>query len=237
MKKILTFLFSCFIGLTLVSADSVCDYNFQAELNAEAANVKVNYEIREEKTQGTYGEFSYDYFAINFLNITDNIYVEVKNNYNGETFRINSSDTNNGMYEYKWAGNEEIVTFTISVYGSTVSKCPLLKLKTLYLTLPRFNKYSEYDMCLDNQDYYLCKKYVTFTDIDEDEFIKSFESYVDGFTDKKGEEIPKEEKFVDKTVAFIKDYKWFLIGGATVLAAGGFILYRKSTKKQRELGL
>ncbi len=84
-----------FFFLTNGALAATCNYEEKAKLNNEVANIKVNYEIlQKELDRAGYtppdallGTDEYDtwvpvvdYFQINVLNLTENFYLEVKNN-------------------------------------------------------------------------------------------------------------------------------------------------------------
>ena len=109
----------------------------------------------------------------------------------------------------------------------------------MYLTTPRYNEYSNYEICQRLSDFYLCQEFVTFSEIDEAKFDTQIDKYINGDVNSEGEKVKDtdELKLTDKIFSFIDDYKWYIIGGSLVLIISITVIYRAKTKKQRELGL
>ena len=99
MKKIIC-LFLGIISFMLlginVSAASKCDYTELAEINQEAAGVKVTYEEKKRVLEGDNGvadtetgelegDIYQKYFTVNITNVTDNLYIKVINSYDNST--------------------------------------------------------------------------------------------------------------------------------------------------------
>lgn len=235
MKKILITLFLFLIMTLNVNAESKCSYTEQAELLNKASNVKVNYEIISTENIVNEELETIDYFRISVYNITEDFYINIKNDQgDNETFYY--SDAVDGVISLKYDIIDKVSNFEIYVYSSTNTNCPSEKYKTLYLQTPRFNDYSNYQICQELKDFYLCKEYVTFGEMSKDDFRKQLESYKSGLITDTGEEI-KELTFTDKIVEIIRDYKWFILGGIVIISGGVFMVHRKKTKKSRELGL
>lgn len=232
-----SFLITCNF-ITIVNA-AECTYTDEAELNAIAGNVKINNEIITEKEEFVDMTVDVEKFKITLLNITEEIYVVVENDKGMESKTYTYQDTTNGEVSFIWENTNEIASFTATVYASNNSNCGGKKLRTHYLSTPRFNEFSKRDICNDEdmKDFYLCQKYVMFSEVDNESFVKRVESFINGDIGNNGEEVPDKVTFMDQVFKFLDDYKWYIIGGVIVIgAAGGYIYYRKS-KKQREFGL
>ena len=96
-------------GLFTLSANAAsCSYEQRAELNSEISNITANYEVIEvpleegatppdallESEEEEY-TWMIEALQINILNLTENVYVEVTNNYDNQTTIYNYSDTDN----------------------------------------------------------------------------------------------------------------------------------------------
>ena len=235
MKKIMTLLVAFILPLTIVRA--ACDYTAQLDLNSKAANVKYNYELKTETKEYDDGVSEEDYFIITFLNITEDLYVEVSNNITSEVKTIRYNDTKDGEASFEWREIYDITNFTIKIYAESTTECSGDLLKTAKLSTPRFNNYYNRAICSDYPDFYLCQKYVTTNQIDESGFINKVESYINGKVDDKGNDIKQEDKKFNFK-EFIKYNVKYIIGGVVVIGvAGGVAIYLKKTKKQRDLGI
>jgi len=239
MKKIITFIMLMLFLNIEVSAASLCSYQEQSVINSKAANIKTSYEAVEELV-GT-DEIGYykQYFKISITNITEEFYVVMKNDLTNEEIIYRNSDTTDNILTINWDNTEKVTNFTIQIYTSNKTSCPEEKYKTMYITLPRYNKYSERDVCVENPDFYLCQRFVTFEEIDDSEFVNQIVEYKQ--KENKIEEekpiIEEEPTIMDKVFEFIDTYKFFIIGGIVIAIGIIVIVHRVRTKKQRELGL
>ncbi len=236
-----------FLFSTSVKAET-CGYEEKAKLNNEAANVKVNYEIKQRQLDknnynppdaivGTEDEANWnptvDYFQVNILNLTENIYVEVKNDQNNETIKYYYNNSQDGKIAIDWLNLENVAKFTITVKSTDASGCTDRTLKTLNLTLPRYNEYYEYSLCQSIPDYYLCQKYVTFDEVKLGYFTKKVYEEIDK---KNQKEIEKNLKWYEKAWNFIKDHKVaFITGGVIIVAAGATITVVIIRKRRRSI--
>lgn len=246
-SAIITFL-SLFL-LTNVNA-ATCGYEEKAKLNNEITNVKANYEIKERVMNkdeytisdaliGTEYEDTYEatteYIQVNILNLTENMYAEVTNDYNDDKAIYQYSDTKNGNISFDWHEIDELVTYTIKVYASSATGCEGTILKTLYQALPRYNDYSTYDICKNIPDSYLCQRYVTYENIGFDVFTGRIYKEVEKKIQKE-EETKENEKWYKKVQNFIVKHKVpFIIGGTILVVAVGSTTYIIIKKRRRSI--
>jgi len=244
MKKFLLAFFVLFTININVHAASLCSYEEQTNLNSKAANVKVSYEVVEETVEFEDMDVISKVFDISIFNITEEFYVVVKNNINDQEKTYRYSDTNNGIVKFRWKDLEDVTNFTFQIFTTEKTNCPDEKFKTLYLTAPRYNPYSRYSICSQLEDFYLCEEFVTFSKIDEDEFINKVEKYqkeeLKTNNNEKVEENKENEKptkMTDEIFNFFDNYKWYIVGGLIIVLVVLIIINRKKLKKQRDLGL
>ncbi len=235
MKKIFIMFLTFFMMLTITKAN--CSNSEKLDLNSKAANVKTNYELVSDQINYDDGVSNVEYFVINILNITEDTYVEITNDLYNDVKVYHYSDTDNGNVKITWTDTDEIVNFTIKVYAETNTACGGELLKTSRMATPRFNNYYYLAICNDAPDFYLCQKYVTVDEVDESEFSKKIDSFINGELDKNGDEIKQDEN-KNGFLEFLNEYKWYIVGGVVIIGAGiGIAIYLKKTKKQRELGI
>lgn len=241
MKRFIAILLVTFSSITTVNAASLCSYQEQNTINQKAANIKVSYEILTEKEPSENDPnlvFDVDYFNISITNITDDFYIRIKNDYNNQTQNFSSSDAKDGIITFKWSYSAEVTNFTIDIYTSNKTSCPNEVYKTIYLTTPRFNTYSQTDFCVENSDLQYCQKYVTFKEIEYNDFDKRVEKFKN---DKKNNDKNEEEDNKSKNnkiLEFFDKYKWTILGSSVIIGAGIFIIVINMKKgKQRDLGL
>ena len=233
MKKIFTFIAIFFMMCTYTYA--ACDQTKSAEMYQKAANVKANYEIVKETMKLERGEYSFPYIKISIINADEDLYFVVKNSVDKkeETYKYKSAK--DGIITLYWYDIDVIANYTITIYSSDKTGCKDEKLRTLYLNTPRYNEFSEREVCEELDDFYLCQEFVSFDKITQDKFTTQLENFRSGKIDEKGEEV-KNVTFFDKVFSFLDKYKWFVIGG-TVLIVGAVVVVYKKGKKSRELGL
>lgn len=241
--KYLLFYLIIFVLFTPAARAVTCSYEQRAELNSEVSNITASYEVlvRRELTTPPdeflgrpEGEEYYDetdYFQINILNLTENTYAVVTNNYDNSELIYQYEDTDNGNIAIEWDNVMEMVNFTIEIYSSNASGCEGTLLRTIRLQLPRYNEYSELAMCDALPDYYLCQSYVTFDEID---FLTFEERIRDEIARKEEAETPEEEE--NPILSFLNEYKVQIIIGIiiVVVIAGGAVVIIK-IKRRREI--
>ncbi len=187
----------------LVDAESLCSYNEQVELNNIVSNVKATYEAVE-----IYAGQMYDAdnpnedgtmplkdthikgFNISILNITEDIYVRVSNNYNDEVKTYAYKDTENGTITFQTTNNEQLITYTIEVIADKYA-CAGEKFRDIYLTTPIYNVYSKWKDCKENPEFYYCQEFLPSENISMDEFDVKMEAYQE---QKQQEEQKQEEQ-------------------------------------------
>lgn len=232
MKKVLLFVFVFFMFSLNVFAD--CSYTEQAELLNKAANVKASYEIASEVVHFVDMDANVDYFNIIITNLNDDFYATIKDDASNNLKNV-AGNSNDGIANYRWDNLDTITNFTIEVFASK-GNCSGQKIKTLYLQTPRYNEYYNREICEELTDFYLCQKYITTNIPTEERFFEQLDSYKSGRINNQGEEIDNRN-FFDKVFDFIKDNKWFMLGGLVLVTGGIIFVYTKKNKKRRELGL
>ncbi len=248
LKNMFIIAFSFVLLLTNVKATS-CGYEEQAKLNNEISNVKTNYEIKErimdpseydipDAIVGTEAEASYvektEYIVLNILNLTENMYVEVTNDYNDEVSIYEYNAENKGNISIEWHNINELVTFTVKVYASNVTSCSGDLLKTMTQKLPRYNSYSNYGLCENFPDYYLCQRFVTYKEVDYYTFYDKIMTLYEEANQDEEKGKKETDKWYEKVKDFIVNNKVaFITGGVLLIViAGGttFVIIKKQRR-------
>ena len=249
-KKMIVFTFS-FLFLHCSVSAATCGYEEKAKLNNEIANVKASYEIKErilDKSEygvpgiyiGTEFEDTYeaktDYIEASVLNITENMYLDIVDDYNKERKIYSYNDSKDGKVTFEWHDIKQMVTFKIKVYASSNTGCEGTLLKTISLKLPRFNEFSDYSICNNFPDYYLCQRYVTYEEVSYSTF---FTNMTEEAEKKYQEELEKEkekDKWYNKLGKFISDHKVaFIVGGVVLIVAGGGTAFIIIERRRRSI--
>ncbi len=168
----------------------------------------------------------YDYgFEIAIKNITEDVYVVVKNDYSDDVFTYHYADTENGIKTFESVATEEAVTFTFEVKSEN-ENCKDEDYRKISLTTPIYNYYYGYQFCSDNPENKVCKMFVT-----EKISSKDFSLAVDA---KKNESQKSDENSKNNAVTtFVKDNKYlFIIGGIVIVIIGVATICVKIKKRR-----
>ena len=185
-KYILASLLMFCIITTSVNAEGECSYDKQVELNNLAATVKAVYEEVEIDSGVTYiaeeegdpdGPIMLPGFKIKILNLSENLSVTVSESESGLMDSYSYLDSKNGTIEIEEKLADSVYNYTIEIFGS-IEGCDSQKLRTINLVVPRYNEFSEYEICKDYPEYEYCQKYTTsMENITMNEFVKRVENY------------------------------------------------------------
>lgn len=155
----------------------------------------------------------YDYgFEIAIKNITEDVYVVVKNDYSDDVFTYHYADTENGVKTFESIATEEAINFTFEVKSENAN-CKDEDYRKISLTTPIYNYYHRYQFCSDNPKSKVCKMFVN-----EKISAKEFATEVNA----KKEENQKSDDSNKKNVpTFVKENKYlFIIGGIVIVIIG-----------------
>ena len=234
MKKIMSFLLMLMILTMPVKAEE-CSYTAKADAMKKAANVKMDYEIVEDKQEFDEGTAINEHFKITILNVTEDLYISVTNDVTNETKTYTYNDAKDGIITFDWENIESVTNFVVKVYANK-EPCYGEELKTIRKQTPRYNDFYNRAICAeeDMKDFYLCEKYTTVKEIDESMFIKKVDTFMDGKIDEQGNETENtknKETLQDK----IAKYKYFIIGGSIVLVAIGVTIVVKKRNRGKKV--
>lgn len=205
-----------------VDAASTCDYKTQVQLNTEIANVKTNYEVKEIKTgnlvesdlgEDEFEDETYVGVEVTIQNITENIYVQIKNSANGNVEVYHYKDTTDGTITLTRGsdGLDDIVTYYVAIYSDHID-CLDEELKKIEIKTPKYNYFSVEPQCENSTKYY-CQDYIT------EELNMTYESFVNQANKDKTEQ-KEEEKKQDEVNDFWKKYGLIIIIGFVLVAMG-----------------
>ena len=151
-KFILLFIIS-FLFVSSVSAGT-CNKSDADKLNLAASHVKLTYtkednsqykKITANNEETTYKVPNYT-FKISVYNITEDIYINIKDDKTNLDRNIYYSDTSDGVYTIENKDFGSIYKYTVSVY-SNVGDCKDTLLLTRSIIKPKYNAYSEFEYC------------------------------------------------------------------------------------------
>lgn len=234
MKYIKYIIFAC---LSLIVVNNVyalsCPNAISKDLGEVASYVKTGVEVidnSETKTltidnnSTTYKIPNYT-FNINIYNITDDIYLTVKNDVTDEEETIFASTLDGDVYTIINDDFGQIYNYTITIYSNN-AYCYGEKVKTIRYTKPKYNAYSEYTYCKNSSNLY-CQKFVT-----KDLNINGTDDFLNKI--KVNNEKNKPEDISEKIIETIKEH-WIIylilfVGIIIGSIAGIFIVRNKKMK-------
>lgn len=200
LKRVILLVSLLFIP-NLVFAESSCSYSEQAEINNIVANVKATYEVVDIYAGKVYDVDNVDEngnfpevdhyikgFNISILNITEDIYVKISNNYDGQIATFRYSDTKDGVATFQTTEVEDLATYTIEVYSNKYA-CAGELFRKFTITTPMYNLFSEWLECKENPDFYYCQEFLPSENISANEFNQKISEYkMQQEEEKKGQE-------------------------------------------------
>ena len=197
--------------------NSKCGSTVKSKDLQAASNIKIAYETVEfDPKDGT--DRIFYYVDITIYNIPDEVYIEVHNSKSGKTYNIDSSQTNDDRsIKLRQKDTSDIVNYTFTIKARTL-ECYGETLRTIKLSVPKYNTYSQRAICADIPEYYMCKTFVNYN-IDGSKFLKSVTDYKEGLEEKENEQV-KEGKtsVVAVTAKAVSKHKGLIIGIALVIA-------------------
>lgn len=221
---------SLFIGEKMVYAeeDTTCSANSLNELRTMAANVKVSYVPTTLKENRAYDEESgTDYVISHYLdvkiyNISSKLYVRTEatgDNINSSSHVVSLKNVgSDGAATIRQKAINQTITYTFTVFSDAYG-CTGRTLRTMKLTLPRFNYYSELDICQDIPDYYLCQQYTTYK-VDGATFYDKVDEYKAKLLaqSENNENTDDNTGIISKTISSVSKHKYAVVG--VVVAIG-----------------
>ena len=239
MRKIGVCVLAIVMFITNVKAASKCSYAEEVELNELAGKIKLIYEEKKELVKdGTTNDKDYykDYFDILITNITYKFYVIVESDIDNVKHTYSSADAKNNIISFKQDDLVSIVHYTVNVYSSNNTGCKDEIYKTLYLTTPRYNPYSQRSICDGKEEYSLCNKYVETEEISETDFLNRIEKEMSSRNknDKNDNKIVENNNTI---IDILKEYKYYVIGALGFIIIIGVLVVIAKSKKRKELGL
>ena len=148
------------------------------DLRSYANQVKVNYDIIDNSKKGiaVTGEENEEFiipdfsFNISVLNITDNIYISIRNNKTTDLINVYNKDTENGIYRFNEKNFTDVYNYTIEIRSNN-PYCMHQTIKQIKFIKPKYNPYSAFKECRGS-DLIYCQKFISIDkNISLDEFI------------------------------------------------------------------
>ena len=236
MKKFLILIIFFFFSMINVNAASICSLTEQANIRKQADNVKITSEIVEDTIIDDNEEWPIELFQITILNLPEELYVKITNNVNEEEKFLSNEDSVDGVISFKWDYMVESTRFKVEIYTSDKTGCPHEVYKSSYIDMPRYNGYSEMNICRENSDLSLCQKYVTWEKLTEEEFLNKLNKELEAKEKSENKESTIEKtEYKNPAITFINNYRWIFIstGKIIILAITSFVIIKKIKRRRK----
>ena len=239
-KNIFYVVFALFMMLGVMNVDvyaaDSCDLTTKTKLRTDAANVTINYEPVEKPVdvgpnadEDSLGAYEY-YLDMKIYNINTGLKVRVidqsQNDYTVEvTYKNLKSD---GSVTVTKRASNKIANIKFEIYGSDTSGCAGVLLRTVKLTLPKYNNLAEREVCTDVPEFYMCQKFITY-DVNVSNFKKELDEYKAKMEDNDSSE-EDNNTITNKVATVVSNNKFVIV--AIVLAVGiGITIYVLNKKR------
>lgn len=227
MKKLVMFLFiiaGCLFFLTDVKAVG-CNLEQRVKFNEVASKIRLTYEGNDiTKVDSEGEEYSVSVLDLKIYNVSDQFNYKLSDGKN--TVDLDYSMSVDNVITVRINDVTSIKNYVLDIYPTTFD-CYTEKIRSIKITLPKYNYESSSEICSGIEDYYLCQKYIT-TELDEDIFYQNVQNYRDKRKSSKIEELELESSD-NGIVKKITNYKYIILIG--ILAIGVIISFVVLKKK------
>ena len=209
-----------------------CGSSVKSKDLAAASNVKVAYETVEYKPENSDTLIAY-YVDITIYNIPDEVFIEVHNSKSGKSYTIDSSMTNDDRaIKLRQKNTSEIVNYTFEIKARTL-ECYGETLRTIRLSTPKYNNFSQRAVCADIPEYYMCKTFISY-DIDGSKFLSSVNEYKQSLEEKEIDQAKEGKTSITAATAkAVSKHKFLIL--VIVLVAGAVATVLVIKKKRSVL--
>ncbi len=235
MKKNL-FMGILFLVLNINTVHASCSLEDQVKINNAAGAVNANASRLEYSYDDHDDEYDEDltvtsYTGIIYVyNLTKDIYFEISDDTTKEIYTY--ADDVNGAVAVSTGSMAVVKNYNIAIYP-TDKTCGTTAVRTIQVTLPRYNEYSASSYCTDYPNYYYCQQFLNADIITYDDFMSGLNEYAK--THKKEDET-RREGILENTIKFVKKYWYFIvIVICIVIGIAIFIKRYKDEKRKKEI--
>ena len=248
MKKNIYYglLFIFLLSITIGVKASTCSDQRVLELSSLANNVNVSYQeydkLVEEYTSETFVDdtdedphvkSTYAAYYLTIYNLPNDLNVSIIRNDTKKSVVAYAKDKEDDGVVYVDTGYAaKVKLFTLKI-RSNDSNCQNEVLKTVAITTPMYNKFSQYNSCQENPEFSLCQQFTTtdYSDVSNDQFIEKLEEY----KTKKEEEEKKKKSIFYNIGKFLEAYGWYIVIGLVILGVAIIVIIMRRRKKSRLL--
>lgn len=227
-KKILVIVLFVLCGLftydNVYAAREICSTRAYSDLRTKAYGVSFSYELKFNEDKTPYFELTYSGLKEGVeLRVGENSYTY---NENGATGKISTTFQNTGA------------TYEFSMYGEYGYACVGELLYTKKVKLPKYNRYSEYDECIEYEEFPLCNKWYDGEITNDDYFYQKLEEYKESLkpVEEPIEEKEEEKDFFQKAIDFYVNNLIFTLPITILIVLTiVFIIVKNKIKKKKRV--
>lgn len=212
MKKTLLglWLFGIFFFLNFKTVKASCSLEEQVVANNAAGAVNVvtdkllyTYNIYDENANDNVDVNAYT-GMIYVYNLTNDIYFKITDGSSIEKYTV--ADDIGGAVAVSTGSMAVVKNYNISIFNAN-NACNNAPIRTITVTLPRYNNFANYLSCQNYPDYYYCQQFLNSDLITEDQFQNGLAEYVKTH---KSEEEKRHGGIIENAIKTLKKY-WYVV--------------------------
>ena len=215
MKKYVRLIFMSLIILLPLKINALCSVEDKMRYGSLASNISTSYDYVENNNAVT--------FNVTFHNVhRDLVVIDKRDN---KRYQSNNGDLNN----FTISGLKDGNNYSFAVYAKS-GDCSSRLFNTLYINLPKYNKYYKDQVCNGASEYLLCQKWAEIGKITYDEFKKNVEDYKNKTNIDIVDEEPEESNWLYIISDFWAKYYLYILGTIIIVAGTAAIILNKKNK-------
>lgn len=205
--------------------EKTCTAMQLGELRELASNIKVTYFPRamivdtSEDIETGATKYTARYIDIKIYNMHSKLYIDVQNDSNFKDVVSIANLASDGTITFRQDMVSKKVNYVFKVMSDEYG-CQGNTLRTIKLSLPMYNSYSELEICSEIPEYYLCQEFVT-SPVDGATFYDKVDAYKAKLLEQNKNNGEDNTGGINKTFASASKYKYLIVG---VIVALGVII-------------
>lgn len=217
MKKFIKIILFIFFMILPIKAFGACSVDDKVRYLSLASNITTSYDYTEVNDKVT--------FSITIHNVHKDLVV--KDNVNNRSYSSNRNDLNN----YTVSNLKDGTNYSFSIYAKN-GDCSYKLLNTVYVNLPKYNKYYKDSACTGIESYNLCQRWGEIGDINYETFKSKVEEYKNksDVSDEIKDDDVKTTSIIEILGDFWAKYYIYITIGTIVLLIPIIIIVKKKNK-------
>ena len=185
-----------------------CNLEQRVKYREIASKVKVSYEESNiEKVDSDGEKYSVSVLDLKIYNVSEELSYKLTTD--NKTADLDYTMAYDGVITVRISDVSTIKNYALDIYPTTYD-CYTENVRSIKITLPKYNYESSSEICDGIKDYYLCQNYI-LNDLNEDTFYENVQNYRKKMKIQKEEGIELEtsdEGIISKTFK----YKYYVVG-------------------------